>query len=70
VLGGCAAVFARRLPAFHLDEKLTLPSPTAAGEAVALWNGLGDRAAMVEVVTPLSEADLADLAHFFAHVRE
>jgi cytochrome c553 len=31
---------------------------------------LGDRAAMVEVVTPLSDADLGDLAHYFAHVRE
>ena len=31
---------------------------------------LGDRAAMVEVVTPLSGADLADLAHYLAHVRE
>ena len=31
---------------------------------------LGDRAAMVEVVTPLSEAGLADLAHYLAHVRE
>jgi cytochrome c553 len=27
----------------------------------------GDRAAMVEVVAPLSEADLADLAHYLAH---
>jgi len=31
---------------------------------------LGDRAAMVEVVTPLTDADLADLAHYLAHVRE
>lgn len=29
---------------------------------------LGDRAAMVEVVTPLSDADLADLAHYLAHL--
>ena len=28
----------------------------------------GDRAAMVEVVAPFSGADLADLAHYFAHV--
>jgi len=31
---------------------------------------LGDRAAMVEVVTPLSATDLADLAHYLAHVGE
>ncbi len=31
---------------------------------------LGDRAAMVEIVTPLSEKDLADLAHYLAHVRD
>jgi cytochrome c553 len=31
---------------------------------------LGDRAAMVGVVTQLSEAGLADLAHYLAHVRE
>ena len=31
---------------------------------------LGDRAAMVEAVTPLSDDDLADLAHYLAHVRE
>lgn len=30
---------------------------------------LGDRAAMVEVVTPLSDEDLGDLAHYLAHVR-
>ena len=30
---------------------------------------LGDRAAMVEVVTPLNDTDLADLAHYLAHVR-
>jgi cytochrome c553 len=29
---------------------------------------LGDRAAMVEVVTPLDDDDLADLAHYLAHV--
>lgn len=29
---------------------------------------LGDRAAMVEVLTPLGDQDLADLAHFLAHV--
>ena len=31
---------------------------------------LGDRAAMVEVVTPLSGQDLGDLAHFLSHVRD
>lgn len=31
---------------------------------------LGDRAAMVEIVTPLTDADLADVAYFLAHVRE
>jgi cytochrome c553 len=31
---------------------------------------LGDRAAMVEVVTPLNDEDLADLAHYLAHVRD
>ena len=31
---------------------------------------LGDRAAMVEVVAPLGDDDLADLAHYLAHVRE
>jgi cytochrome c553 len=31
---------------------------------------LGDRAAMVEVVTPLSDQDLKDLAHYFAHVQD
>lgn len=31
---------------------------------------LGDRAAMVEVVIPLTDADLADLAHYLAHIRE
>lgn len=31
---------------------------------------LGDRAAMVEIVTPLSDADLADVAYFLAHVKE
>ena len=31
---------------------------------------LGDRAAMVEVVTPLSDTDLSDLAHYLAHVRD
>ncbi len=31
---------------------------------------LGDRAAMVEVVTPLSDEDLATLAFYLAHVRE
>ncbi|MEK9645187.1 MAG: c-type cytochrome, partial [Alphaproteobacteria bacterium] len=30
---------------------------------------LGDRAAMVEVVTPLGAKDLADLAYFLARVR-
>lgn len=30
---------------------------------------LGDRAAMVEVVAQLNDADLADLAHYLAHVR-
>ena len=30
---------------------------------------LGDRAAMVEVVTPLSDEDLGELAHYLAHVR-
>ena len=30
---------------------------------------LGDRAAMVEVVTPLSDEDLGDLAHYLAHLR-
>lgn len=30
---------------------------------------LGDRAAMVEIVTPLSDKDLGDLAHYLAHVR-
>jgi len=29
---------------------------------------LGDRAAMVEVVTPLNDEDLADLAHYLAHL--
>jgi cytochrome c553 len=31
---------------------------------------LGNRAAMVEVVTPLGEKDLADLAHYLAHIEE
>lgn len=31
---------------------------------------LGDRAAMVEVVSPLNDADLAALAHYLAHVRD
>lgn len=31
---------------------------------------LGERAAMVEVVTPLSEDDLGTLAHYFAHLPE
>lgn len=31
---------------------------------------LGNRAAMVEIVTPLNDEDLADLAHYLAHVRE
>jgi len=31
---------------------------------------LGDRAAMVEVVTPLSDADLGALAHYLAHLRD
>jgi cytochrome c553 len=30
---------------------------------------LGDRAAMVEIVAPLKDADLADLAHYLAHIR-
>jgi len=30
---------------------------------------LGDRAAMVEIVSPLSDKDLGDLAHYLAHVR-
>lgn len=30
---------------------------------------LGNRAAMVEVVTPLSDENLGDLAHYLAHVR-
>ena len=30
---------------------------------------LGDRAAMVEVVTPLGGQDLMDLAHYLAHAR-
>lgn len=31
---------------------------------------LGDRAAMVEVVAPLSAENLGDLAHYLAHVRD
>ena len=31
---------------------------------------LGDRAAMVEIVTPLGEADLRDLAHYLTHARD
>jgi cytochrome c553 len=30
---------------------------------------IGDRAAMIEVLGPLKDADLADLAHYLAHVR-
>jgi cytochrome c553 len=30
---------------------------------------LGERAAMVEILGPLNDADLADLAHYLAHVR-
>lgn len=31
---------------------------------------IGERAAMVEIVAPLSEADLADLAHHLAHLKD
>lgn len=31
---------------------------------------VGDRAAMVEIVAPMSETDLADLAHYFAHIKD
>lgn len=31
---------------------------------------LGDRAAMVEILAPLSEADVGVLAHYLAHVRD
>jgi cytochrome c553 len=31
---------------------------------------IGARAAMVEIVAPLSETDLADLAHYLAHLRD
>ena len=31
---------------------------------------LGDRAAMVEIVEPLADKDLGDLAHYFAHIRD
>jgi cytochrome c553 len=31
---------------------------------------LGERAAMVEVLTPLDDADLADLAHYLAHLAD
>lgn len=31
---------------------------------------LGDRAAMVEIMAPLSNKDMADLAYYFAHVKK
>ena len=31
---------------------------------------LGDRAAMVEIVEPLVDKDLGDLAHYLTHIRD
>jgi cytochrome c553 len=31
---------------------------------------IGNRAAMVEIVAPLSETELADLAHYFANLKD